>query len=147
MADDDGDAGDPRSDGERSRSIWVDALVGAVVTVVTAFIPFSPVLGGGVAGYLHRGEDREALRVGALAGLLASVPLLAIVSLVFLVLFVGIVVSGEVAAPLFVVAVLLVIALFVVAYTVVLSAVGGVVGRALGEREAQPATDGTDEGS
>lgn len=142
---DDEDAVDRRSGGERSRSIWVDALVGAVVTVITAFIPFSPVLGGGVAGYLHRGGDREALRVGALAGLLASVPLLAILSLVFLVLFVGIVVSGEVAAPLFVVAVLLIIALFVVAYTVVLSAVGGVVGRALADREAKPATNATDE--
>ncbi|MFC6727016.1 DUF5518 domain-containing protein, partial [Halobium palmae] len=31
---------------------WVNALVGAVVTVVLSFLPFSPLAGGGVAGYL-----------------------------------------------------------------------------------------------
>lgn len=131
------------TDGERTgedkqpRSVWVDALIGAVVTVLTAFIPFSPVLGGGVAGYLHRGDDRAALKVGALAGLLASVPVLAIFGLIVLVVFVGVAVTGEVAVPLLVVGVMLVLALFVLAYTVVLSAVGGVIGRALARRERQ----------
>lgn len=116
------------------RSPWVYALIGAVVTVVTAFIPFSPVLGGGVAGYLQPGGDREGLRVGVLSGLLAAIPIMLIFGLVVM-LFLGVMVAGEVAGPLFVVAILLVIALFVVGYTVVLSAVGGLVGAALADRE------------
>jgi uncharacterized membrane protein YbhN (UPF0104 family) len=112
---------------------WLHALIGAVVTVVTAFIPFSPALGGGVAGYLQKGSDRDGLRIGALSGLIASVPLLAIFGLVVFVMAFGMAVTGEVAGPLFVVVVLLVVALFVVAYTVVLSAVGGLVGAAIAD--------------
>lgn len=131
------DAGTPSASsvGDPERSIWLNALVGGVVTVVTAFVPFSPVLGGGVAGYLQQGGDREGLRVGALAGLLAAVPLVAIVGLIVLVVGVGIAASGEVAGPVFVIGILLVVALFVVGYTVALSAVGGLVGAALADRE------------
>ncbi|MFB6353833.1 MAG: DUF5518 domain-containing protein [Halobacteriales archaeon] len=121
--------------GDPERSIWLNALVGGIVTVVTAFVPFSPVLGGGVAGYLQQGADRDGLRVGALAGLLAAVPLIAIVGLVVLVVGVGIAATGEVAGPVFVIGILLVVALFVVGYTVVLSAIGGLVGAALADRE------------
>lgn len=134
-------SGTPRPDstvGDPERSPWMNALIGAVVTVVTAFIPFSPVLGGGVAGYLHQGGDRAGLRVGTLAGLLAAIPLLAIFGILVLVLFFGIAVSGEVAGPLFIVGILVTIALFVVGYTVVLSAVGGLVGAVLAEREKRP---------
>lgn len=126
--DDDSTVGDPESP-------WMNALIGAAVTVLTAFIPFSPALGGGVAGYLQQGGDREGLRVGALSGLLAAVPIMLVFGLIFFVLFLGIAVSGEVAGPLFVVGILVVIALFVIGYTVVLSAVGGLVGAALADRE------------
>lgn len=128
------DSTDPRV-GDPERSPWVNALIGAVVTVVTVFIPYSPALGGGVAGYLQQGGDREGLRVGAMAGLLAAVPIMLVFGLIFVVVFLGIAVSGEVAGPLFVVGILVVIALFVVGYTVVLSAVGGLVGAALADRE------------
>jgi uncharacterized membrane protein YbhN (UPF0104 family) len=126
--DDDSTVGDPESP-------WMNALIGATVTVLTAFIPFSPALGGGVAGYLQQGGDREGLRVGALSGLLAAVPIMLVFGLICFVLFLGIAVSGEVAGPLFVVGILVVIALFVIGYTVVLSAVGGLVGAALADRE------------
>lgn len=125
--------------GDPERSAWVNALIGAVVTVVTAFIPFSPALGGGVAGYLQQGGDRQGLRVGALSGLLAAIPIMLIFGLIFVVMFLGIAVSGEVAGPLFVVGILVVIALFVIGYTVVLSAVGGLVGAALADREKRAA--------
>ena len=130
------EADDGSTTGERPRSTWTNALVGGVVTVVTAFIPFSPALGGGVAGYLEGGDDREGLRVGALAGLVAAIPLVLVFGVVFLVLSVGMAVTGELAGPLFVVGILLVVALFLVAYTVVLSAVGGLVGSALADRRA-----------
>lgn len=121
--------------GDPERAPWINALIGAVVTTVTAFIPFSPVLGGGVAGYLQQDGDRSGLRVGALAGVFAAVPLLAIFGLVFLVLFFGIAVSGEVAGPLFVVGILVVIALFAIVYVIGLSAIGGLIGAAIADRE------------
>ncbi len=47
--------------------------------------------------------------------------------------------TGEVAGPLFVAGLLGVVAVFVIAYTVVLSAVGGLVGGALADRKRRGA--------
>ncbi|WP_132059234.1 DUF5518 domain-containing protein [Halorussus amylolyticus] len=67
---------------ERTRSstrdqpnTFVNALVGAVVTVVTApLLPFAAIIGGGVAGFLQRGDLAEGAKVGAFAGAVASIP-------------------------------------------------------------------------
>lgn len=116
------------------RTLLVDALVGAVATVVLSFVPFSPVLGGIVAGYLHR--DRGP-RVGGLSGLFASVPLVVLIVLALVVMGFGIVVppgtDGTVVLVGFLLFVVLV-ALLVAAFNVVLGAVGGVLGVALVER-------------
>ena len=56
-----------------------NGLIGAIVTVVTvSFIPFSPLLGGAVSGYLQGGETEAAIKVGVLSGLIALVPLFAL---------------------------------------------------------------------
>lgn len=60
--------------GIASPSVVGNAILGAVVTIVGAFVPFSPVLGGAVSGHLQGGSDRSALRTGILAGLFAAVP-------------------------------------------------------------------------
>lgn len=52
----------------------LNAAVGAAVTVLLSFTAISPVLGGGVAGYLQGGTRRDAATVGAVSGLLAFVP-------------------------------------------------------------------------
>jgi hypothetical protein len=114
--------------GVTSPDTATNAIVGAVVTVVTSFVPFSPVLGGAVAGYLQGGERMQGARVGGLSGLVASLPV--VVLFVFLV---GglLVVSAQVSAGIGagVVAALAAIALAIaVVYTVVLSALGGYVG-------------------
>ena len=57
----------------------LNAVIGAVVTVVTTFIPFSPVLGGAVAGYLQQEDSSTALKVGALSGAIAVLPFLLVV--------------------------------------------------------------------
>ena len=63
------------SDDASSTSVAV--LVGAAITVVTTTaVPLSPVLGGGVAGYLDAGPRRSGLRVGALVGAVAAPVLL-----------------------------------------------------------------------
>lgn len=54
------------------------ATLGALVTVGAAFVPFSPVVGGAVAGYLRSSTTASAARTGALAGVLATVPVLAV---------------------------------------------------------------------
>jgi hypothetical protein len=67
----------------RGQSTLVSALVGAVVTVVTSFVPLSPLLGGAVAAYLRGGDRSESLRVGAISGLIAAVPFAGVLGLVF----------------------------------------------------------------
>lgn len=68
---------------------FLNAGIGAVVTVFLAFTAVSPVLGGAVAGYLQ-GEDRtESAKVGALSGALAFLPFL-----FFLFLLSGFVMAG-----------------------------------------------------
>lgn len=63
---------------EETPNTVLNAVIGGVVTAVTtAFLgPFSPVVGGSVAGYLEGGETNDGLKVGAFAGLVALVPLL-----------------------------------------------------------------------
>ncbi|UPM43672.1 DUF5518 domain-containing protein [Halocatena salina] len=58
-----------------------NALVGAVVTAVSWFVigPAGPILGGGVAGYL---ETKNGPTVGALSGVIASLPIAVVVPIV-----------------------------------------------------------------
>jgi hypothetical protein len=53
-----------------------NAVAGAVAALVLSFIPFSQVLGGAVAGYLEHGVSGKCTRVGAVSGVLGSVPAL-----------------------------------------------------------------------
>lgn len=119
----------------------VHALVGAVVAVVLAFVPFSPALGGAVAGYL---EGDDGARVGGIAGALAAIPLFLLAALVFVVAsFVTIAPTGAPRGALVVAAFLALALLFVAAYTVGLGALGGVLGVIVadhyGERRAETA--------
>lgn len=121
--------------------LLVNALVGAVVSVVLAFLPFSPVLGGAVAGYLQKGDERTGLKVGAVSGAIASIPILLVLFLLFSVFsFVAIVPNGPgPGLPLAFGVLLLVVAGFVLLVVVGLSAVGGLVGAAIAKERAQPA--------
>lgn len=107
-----------------SRSTLVNALIGAAVGIVLSFVPLSPALGGGVAGYLEGGDSDDGLRVGAIAGVVMALPL-AFLGLVVSMFFFG------VGAPVGV-GVLFVLALVLLAlYTVGLGALGGIVGASL----------------
>lgn len=118
---------------------FMNALIGAIVMIVLSFLPLSPVLGGGVAGYLQRGGQRDGAKVGGLAGLLATVPLFLV-----LLLFVPLFVFAPFGVPVIPMSPLLfTIVLFVllVSYTVVLGGIGGIVGVYLAERTIRPAAD------
>ncbi|QZY00841.1 DUF5518 domain-containing protein [Halobaculum rubrum] len=107
------------------------AAIGAAVSLVTFFLPFSPAIGGGVAGYLHGPDRTEGAKVGGLSGLLAAVPGAVLVTLVASIFV--IVGPGQRSAFLVAFGVFLVALLFTVVYGGVLGAVGGFLGALLNE--------------
>lgn len=98
--------------------------------MVVSFVPFSPVLGGAVAGYLQGGTRNDGIRVGAFAGVVAAIPLFLLVGVFFLITAVAAPAAdpgtglGVAALLLFVVGGLVVGGL----YTVGLGALGGWIG-------------------
>lgn len=108
-----------RSDPEPNT--MMNALIGAVVTVVTApLLPFAAIVGGAVAGYL---QERDGLKVGALSGGIAAIPAFFIAWLVVGFLFLGVDpmlgIGGLLAMMIFV---------FVLGYLVLAGALGGLLG-------------------
>jgi hypothetical protein len=109
----------------------LNALVGAAVTVVLSFVGVSPLLGGAVAGYLQRGDRMDGARVGAISGVLASIPflLLLFLALGFLGVVTGLPLGPEAFGASLIGLVVVGFALFVaLAWSVGLSAVGGYLG-------------------
>ena len=123
----------------------INALIGAVVTVVTSVVPLSPVVGGAVAGYLQRGDNKEGATVGALSGVLVTVPL-AVIGTLLVALFT---IAPEGGGGLgLVLGVFLLSVLVVGLYAVSLSVVGGVIGAYLAREYRQAKGDefGSEEG-
>lgn len=94
-------------------SMASNALLGAVVTIVTSFIPFSSVLGGFVAGYLQQDGTSGGVRAGVLTGVFLSIPGAIIVGTVG----VGLILEGLVTLTLAVVFGLVVSVLISIALT------------------------------
>lgn len=116
----------------------VNALIGGLVSIVVAFVPFSPVIGGAVAGYLQ-GPDRSAgLRVGAYAGVVASIPFL-FIAFVGVSIFAAVPVAEPSGAGLgiglFGILAVLFVLVLTAAYSVGLSALGGYVGAYLNDED------------
>jgi len=65
------------------------AVLGAVATGLLSFLPVSPVIGGGAAGYLERYGTGRSVSVGALSGFLAMVPVLVVLVFVTMGLYAG----------------------------------------------------------
>jgi hypothetical protein len=68
--------------------ILIYGLLGGIAGSVLSFVPFATVLGGGVAGYLCGGTSADGLKTGAVAGLIMTLPFVAMV--VFLLFLLGI---------------------------------------------------------
>ena len=101
------------------------AVLGAVATAVLSFVPFSPILGGGVAGYLQGGSREQGVRIGAYSGVIAAIPIVLGALILGSVFLIGAVVAPR--AGLGLVIILLVLGLSAL-YTVGLSALGGYLG-------------------
>ena len=102
----------------------MNAIIGAVVTVVTApLLPLAAIVGGGVAGYLQRADMRAGAKVGAIAGALAAIPAFLFAWFVFAVLLFG-------GADVFAFTLIFSVVLFVVVtgYLVGAGAAGGALG-------------------
>lgn len=118
------------------RSFLLDALIGAGVAIVLSFVPFSPVLGGAAAAYLHREDGPQ---VGAASGVVAALPtaLFGFVAFVFLgfgPLFLG----GDAAGSVLVLVLLLFALVFFAVINAVLGAVGGFLGIKLAKEYPDP---------
>lgn len=115
----------------------VNALIGAVVTIVLSFTGFSPVIGGAVAGYLQRESRRRGAKVGALSGVIAFVPFLLFGFFVFSLLF-GVGMGGGFGLPggpeLLII--FFIIFPLIIAWNVGLGALGGYLGTYLYEEMA-----------
>lgn len=105
----------------------VYGVLGAVVAVVLSFLPFSPLLGGVVAGFLEGTDTREGTITGSISGLIMFAPFLGI-GFLFLA-FLGFLGAGGMAAGGLVIFVFVIpIVLTIFAYTLGLSALGGFLG-------------------
>ena len=119
-------AGESTTD-ESTPNTAMNALVGAVVTAVTApLLPFAPALGGGVAGYLEGGDSASGLKVGTIAGVLATIPLVLLFLLVLF--FVPVLGAPPRTGLAFAYLVIALMVAFLGVYVVGLSALGGLLG-------------------
>ena len=116
------------SAGESPDSLRSNAVLGAVTTTVLSFLPFSPVVGGGLAGYLEHSRSGRSVSVGALSGLLAMVPALSIIVFVTVGMFSGLSGIQETGLGIVAAAVLFLVSLFVATYGAGLGALGGFIG-------------------
>ncbi|WP_276272252.1 DUF5518 domain-containing protein [Haloarcula litorea] len=108
----------------------LNALIGAVATaVLSGFVPFAPLFGGALAGYLEGGDRDDGLRVGVISGVI-GLALSAVLFLFVVVVFLGMVLGGG--APMgfgaFGLVFFLVVAVVGAIYIVGLSAAGGWLG-------------------
>jgi hypothetical protein len=127
----------PESDATRrtdspddSGDLFVHGFVGAAATVLLGFVPFSPVLGGALAGYLH---GRDGLSVGTVAGVIAAIPAALLLLLVLGIVGFGTIVADQLSAAFFFAGLFFVSVLILLVYVVGLSALGGLVGVELSE--------------
>lgn len=77
------------SKSDSNRSPVLNAVIGGIAGVVLSFVPLSPLLGGGIAGYLQHGTRENGLKVGAWAGLVMLVPFIFIGVLLMMLLGLG----------------------------------------------------------
>ena len=104
---------------EQGSSTLLNGLIGAVVTILLSFTIVSPIVGGAVAGYL---EQTDGVRVGAIAGAIAVIPLLLVG-----VLFFGVFTTGGMPVAMGIIFILFLLVVGII-WTIGLGALGGYLG-------------------
>lgn len=125
-----GAAATPEGAGEREKApnTLLNGLIGGIAAILLGFVPFSTVLGGGIAGYLEGGTYDDGGKVGAIAGSVAFVPFVAFVAVMFVFVPVAGGMGMDAGPQMMLWPVLLFIVVVSAVYTVGLSVVGGVIG-------------------
>lgn len=114
--------------GDRVDYYWANAVLGAIVSALLSFVPFSPALGGAAAGYLERGESERTTSVGALSGLLTMAPALVVLVFVLGGLASGLSAAGEAGLAVVAGTGMLLVLMVVAVVGAGLGAIGGFVG-------------------
>jgi hypothetical protein len=122
--------------GEVPKSFVTNAFLGGVTGLVLFFVPFSQILGGGLAGYLERADAAGGAKVGLLAGVFSAAPVALLLVFVLGGLAVGAATAGASSAALFVAVTLLAI-IFVLVFGGALGALGGYIGTRLTSERAR----------
>ena len=122
------------SKGDPIPSYGANVVLGAVAAGVFSFIPFSPGIGGALAGYLERADSDRSVSVGALSGLLAMLPILMILLFVLGGLIAGLRVIDQSGMALLTGATMLFVLMVVATIGSGLGALGGYVGGRLAEQ-------------
>ncbi|MHB9287024.1 DUF5518 domain-containing protein [Halobacteriales archaeon Cl-PHB] len=117
-----------RRRGEDGSYFWTSAVLGAVVSGVLSFVPFSPVLGGAAAGYLEQPTSDRTVAAGAASGLVAMAPVMVITAFVLVGVSLGLLAADLSGLALLVGVVILLTIAFVAAVGAGLGALGGYVG-------------------
>ncbi|WP_267639676.1 DUF5518 domain-containing protein [Haloarchaeobius amylolyticus] len=131
---------------ERSseNGFWINAAIGGVAAIVLSFVPFSPVLGGLISGYLERDTRRNgSLKIGAASGAISLIPMLFVG--VFFVGFGFLGALGGADAAMGVVFMLFLFAIIAVIgaiYTIGLGAAGGFLAHVLWEDDWERSRSG-----
>ena len=115
-------------EGEEISSYWAFAVLGGVSTAFLSFVPFSPVLGGGIAGFLEWHESDRTVSVGALAGVLPALPVMALVVILFGGLMAGMLAVDEGGLASFFAVVAILAVFFIAVFAAGLGALGGYLG-------------------
>lgn len=107
----------------------INALIGAIVsTVLASVVPFAPVLGGAVAGYLQGGDRSAGLRVGLYSGLIAFIPALLVITFIGALFFGAMGMGGFPAMSGLGIVIFAFVFFLIAVYIVGLSAIGGWLG-------------------
>lgn len=122
---------------DRGSGFWINALVGVVAAFAWSMLPLvgvlAPLVGGAVAGYLQNTGRGDGLKVGAVVGLVGTIPI--VVVIVVVMSFLGVVSLSEgglVAGGA--IGVFGIVALVVVAVTnTAVSAAGGFLGASMAD--------------
>jgi hypothetical protein len=130
-------AGEPGATGAG----WAAVVLGAVTTMVASFLPASPVVGGALAGYLTRAEPDTSVRSGALSGVVATVPIVALSAFAGVGLYVGFTGIGLGGIGVVAVLSLLVGGVVTVLVSAALGALGGYAGGRLADRRSASGSD------
>ena len=110
------------------RRFLTNTVLGAVTTWLASFVPFSPVVGGLVAGYLQPGGKRAASKAGAASGALSAAPLALMTLFLFLGIGAGLLAIQAAGVALLIGAVLLFTVAVSIGFSAGLGALGGYIG-------------------